>query len=553
MFALIEKGISMAKTKNALPGIKPSDVADSFHDDFLIIDSDYNIVLANLAIYKRLNATKDSLVGKRCYEILNNREVPCNSPIWICPLQKVLQTGSSITIVHPLDIPQSDNYIEITAYPLRNTDGNITAIAELRRDVSAERELESQMLKRHHQLLALSHISSAVSGLQDLNAVLRITLDNVLEILNGITGGILLIDEKSGTLKYRMHRGLSDRYAEQIEVNVGQGIAGKVAASGEPILLEDISKDSRTVHPSLISVEGLKGFISVPLKAKDKVVGVMNIASHQAGRFSADDVSLLNSIGDYIGTAIEQAQLYERLDTARKRYKTLLQHTLTAQENGRKRIASELHDETSQAMTSITLNLQAAIQLTEKLGFKDDQLNKILRTTHSYAVHTQNEIVKLMKNLRPTLLDELGLPAAVHRYAKDTLQTQGINVDVEFIGTDNRLDPTIEVTLFRIAQGAIGNILEHSGAKNTLVKLVCNDAECVLVIKDDGKGFDVRKLTQVDPSGRGAGVFTMKERAKLVYGVCLIESIPGKGTKITVKIPMSAETIYDDEDSGLDS
>jgi signal transduction histidine kinase len=553
MFALIEKWISMAKTKNALPGIKLSDVTDSFHDDFLIIDSDYNIVLANLAIYKRLNATKDALVGKRCYEILNNREVPCSSPIWICPLQKVLQTGSAITMVHPLHIPQSDNYIEITAYPLRNKDGNITAIAELRRDVSAERELESQMLKRHHQLLALSHISSAVSGLRDLNAVLRITLDNVLEILNGITGGILLIDEKSGTLKYRMHRGLSDRYAEQIEVKVGQGIAGKVAASGEPILLEDISKDSRTVHPSLISVEGLKGFISVPLKAKDKVVGVMNIASHQAGRFGADDVSLLNSIGDYIGTAIEQAQLYERLDTARKRYKTLLQHTLTAQENGRKRIASELHDETSQAMTSITLNLQAAIQLTEKLGFKDDQLNKLLRTTHSYAVHTQNEIVKLMKNLRPTLLDELGLPAAVHRYAKDTLQTQSINVDVEFIGTDNRLDPTIEVTLFRIAQGAIGNILEHSGAKNTLVKLVCNDVECVLVIEDDGKGFDVRKLTQVDPSGRGAGVFTMKERARLVYGVCLIESIVGKGTKITVKIPMSAETIYDDEDSGLDS
>jgi two-component system NarL family sensor kinase len=544
----------MSKKTEAKPlDVNLSDVADSFGDDFLIVDCDYKIVLANLATQKRLCKDKDSLVGKHCYQVISNRKEPCNSPIWICPLKKVIQTGSAITITHPQHMPGSDHYIELTAYPLRDKNGAITAIAELRRDVTAQRELESQMLKRHHQLLALSHISSAVRGLWDLNAILRITLDNVLEILNGVTGGILLLDEKTGTLKYRMHRGLSDRYAEKIEVKLGKGIAGKVAKSGEPILLEDISKDPRTAHPSLINVEGLKGFISVPLKAKDKVVGVMNIASHQAGRFGADDVSLLNSIGDYIGTAIEQAKLYQRLEMGKKRYQALLQHTLTAQENERKRIARELHDETSQALTSVTLSLQAVILLSEKLGIKDDNLTKMLKNTHSYAVHTQNEIVKLMKALRPTLLDELGLPAAIHRYAKDALQRNDINVEVEFTGTDKRLPPAIEVTLFRIAQGAIGNILEHSEANNTLVKLECNDSECLLNIEDDGKGFDVRKLTRVDPSGRGAGVFTMKERAKLIYGACRIESQPGHGTKVMVKIPMTPEMTYDEEDTDIDS
>ena len=290
----------MPKTLAKALDVNLSDVADSFGDDFLIIDCDYKIILANLATQKRLCQDKTSLVGKYCYQVLNNRDEPCNTPIWMCPLKKVLKTGSAITITHPLHMPGSDHYIEITAYPLRDKDGAITSIAELRRDVTAERELESQMLKRHHQLLALSHISSAVRGLWDLNAILRIALDNVLEIINGVTGGILLLDEKTGSLKYHMHRGLSDRYAEQVEVKLGKGIAGKVAASGEAILLQDISKDRRAAHPSLINVEGLKGFISVPLKSKDKVVGVMNIASHQAGRFGADDVSLLNSIGDYI-------------------------------------------------------------------------------------------------------------------------------------------------------------------------------------------------------------------------------------------------------------
>ena len=541
----------MPKSKTKALDINLSDVADSIGNDFLIIDCDYKILLANEAIQKRLDKDKDSLLGKSCYSILHNREEPCNLPS--CLLKKVLQSGSAITITQPQYVGSHDHYIETTAYPLRDKNGAITAIAELRRDVTAQRELESQMLKRHHQLLALSHISSAVRGLWDLNAVLRITLDNVLEILNGVTGGIMLIDEKTQTLKYRVHRGLSDRYADQIEVKLGEGITGKVAESGNPILLEDISKDPRTAHPSLVNIEGLKGFISVPLKSKDKVVGVMNIASHQAGRFGADDVSLLNSIGNYIGTAIEQAKLYQRLDMAKKRYQMLLQHTLTAQENERKRIARELHDETSQALTSVTLSLQAIIQLSEKLEIKDENLTKMLKNTHSYAVHTQNEIVKLMKALRPTLLDELGLPAAIHRYAKDTLQPQGINVEVQFNGTEERLPPAIEVTLFRIAQGAIGNILEHSDAKNTLVNLDCNDSECLLVIEDDGKGFDVRKITQVDPSGRGAGVFTMKERAKLVYGTCRIESKPGHGTRVMVKIPKTGEMTYDEEDTGLDS
>ena len=321
-------------------------------------------------------------------------------------------------------------------------------------------------------------------------------------------------------------------------MRIGEGIGGRVAQTGEPILLDDISKDPRAVHPDLISAEGLKGFISIPLKAKDKVVGVMNLTSHVAGRFSADDVSLLSSIGDYLGTAIDQARLYDRLAKAGERYQTLLQHSLAAQEDERKRIARELHDETSQSLTSLTLNLQAIIQMAEMKGVDDTELMEKLKATHSYAIHAGHEVVKLMKELRPTLLDELGLPAAIHRYAKDTLQAKGIEVSAEFIGAEKRLPPEVEVTLFRVAQGVIGNILEHSMARNASIRLVCSARECLLYIEDDGKGFNVNKIKRVDPSGRGAGLFTMKERVKLVGGVCRIDSRPRKGTRVEVKVPL---------------
>ena len=544
-----QKPTQKAGTKAGLD-ISLQDILDGVEDDIVVVDSEHRIRFANSAALKKF--APESSIGKLCYHVLQNRDSPCGPPLWDCPLGRVLESGATTTIIHPMRMAGTDTYLKITAFPLRDSNGNVTAIVELKRDVTAERELENQLLRRHHQLLALSQISSAISGLQDLDTILKITLDSVLRLINSDIGGILLLDEETNTLYYRVQRGLSAKYAEEMRMPIGEGIAGSVASSGESIVLEDISKDPRAACPDLISREGLRGFASIPLKTKDRVIGVMNIASHVAKRFAADDVSLLSSIGDYLGTAIEQARLYDRLTRASDRYQTLLRHALTAQEQERKRIARELHDETSQAITSLTLSLQAIMGMAEMKGIRDKEFLETLKTTHSYAVHAGNEIVKLMKELRPTLLDELGMPAAIHRYAKDTLQAKGVNVTAEFTGADRRFPPEVEVTLFRVAQGAIGNILEHSEAKNASIKLECNTNECVLRIEDDGMGFDVSKLTRVDPSGRGAGVFTMKERVSLVGGKCHIESRPDRGTRVVVKVPVAGGQPYE-EDKSADS
>lgn len=528
------------------------DVVDSVEDELLVIDGDYRIRFANSAVRGRFDEGGDWPVGGRCYEVLHSRDRPCNAPLWDCPLREVLRTGRVSTTVHPLRVLDADRYLKVSVYPLRDPEGTIDAVVELRRDVTAERDLELQILRRHHQLLALSRISSAVSGLYDLDAILRIALDSVLEIVNGAIGGILLLDEATGTLYYRVYRGVSPRYAEEMRMAVGEGIAGRVAETGESILLEDISTDPRAARPDLLQADGVRGMVSIPLRVKDRVVGVMNVASNVAGRFGADDVSLLNSIGDYLGTKIEQARLYERLAKAGERYQALLQHALTAQEEERKRIARELHDETSQALTSLTLSLQAIIGTAEMKGIEDEELMDMLRKTQSQAVYAGSEIVKLMKELRPTLLDELGMSAAIHRYAKDTLRAQGIDVAAEFSGTDQRLPMEVEVTLFRIAQGAIGNILEHSEAQKASINVECTDTECRMRIEDDGRGFDVSKLTEVESTGRGAGVFTMKERVKLVGGKCHIESQPGRGTRVVVNVPLSGQ-VPDEDDQGTDS
>jgi len=233
---------------------------------------------------------------------------------------------------------------------------------------------ENEAKNRNDELIALSRVSAAISGLWDLEAILKVGLNSVLEIMHGVIGGVMLLDEQTKTLSYFVYHGLSGKYAEEMRFKLGEGIAGKVAQNGRAILLEDISLEPSAARPDLIKTEGLKAFLSVPLRAKDKILGVMNVASTMARRFTKDDMYLLGSIGDQLGIAIEQSKLYKRLDDARKRYQMLLRQMITIQEEERKRIARELHDETSQQLTALALNLQALTEMMEMGDVKEKRL-----------------------------------------------------------------------------------------------------------------------------------------------------------------------------------
>lgn len=405
------------------------------------------------------------------------------------------------------------------------------------KSASSEKPDQPDEGERYQELLALSRVSAAISGLWDLDAVLKVALDNVLKIMKGTIGGILLVDERTQRLSYHIHQGLSDSYVENMHLGLGEGIAGRVAQSGKAILLEDISADSRVAHPDLVNAEGLKAFICVPIRAKDDVLGVINVASRRAHRFSRHDLHLLHSIGDQLGVAIQQARLYERLRKARERYRKLTRQILVAQEDERKRLAIELHDETSQTLSGLTLQLQALADIAEKSS-GDTELITRLKKVQSLAVQVHTEIRRLMTDLRPSLLDTLGLVPAIRQLADTRLRPLNINVTVEVTGKERRLPPEVETGLFRVAQGSIGNIIEHSKAKSAHIVLEYRDSELLLRITDDGQGFDVADLTDVEESGRGRGLFSMRERIMLLDGTASVESKVGEGTTVRARVPI---------------
>lgn len=403
---------------------------------------------------------------------------------------------------------------------------------------SSGRAASYESEKRYRDLVALSRVSAAVSGLQDLDAILEVGLENVLSIFNGTVGGILLVDEQTKKLAYRVYRGLSDKYVQEMQLCLGEGIAGRVAQSGKAILIEDVSVDPRAARPDLVRTEGLRALISVPLRSEQAVVGVLNVASAMPHQFSKGDMHLLHSIGDQLGVAIEQAKLHDRLRNAIERYRQLARQTLLAQEEERRRIARELHDETSQSLSGLALNLQALVNMSEMSDTHDDEFRAMLKKTHSLAVQIGTEVSRLMKSLRPTLLDTLGLFPAIRQYSESNLGPLGTNLSFECRGIAEPLPPEVEVGFFRFAQGAIGNIARHSEAKNVSVELEYSTDELTLRISDDGKGFDVSQIKGIEESGRGRGLFSMKERIALLGGRCSVVSHPGQGTKVTAKVPI---------------
>ncbi len=386
-------------------------------------------------------------------------------------------------------------------------------------------------------LVAVSRISAATSGLTDLNAILPIVLNTTLSLMDGVVGGIMLLDNETGMLSYCVHHGLSDKYTTEMRLRPGEGVAGQVAQSGRPILLDDISSNPNAARLDLITTEGIKAFVSIPLRARDNVLGVLNVGSHRARHFTTEDLHLLGTIGDQLGIAIEHARLYERLAKARERYRQVARQVLLSQEEERKRVARELHDETSQSLTGLALTLQVLIQSAEAAGVRESEFKATLERAHSLTVQISSDVSRLIANLRPTLLDTLGLFPAIRRYAETNLGPLGVNVYVE---AEEATSPPeeVEVGLFRWAQGAIGNIMQHSEARNVTISCKREDDELVLRIRDDGRGFNVSEITGVEETGRGAGLFSMKERMSLLGGHCTAESRPRHGTVVTARVPI---------------
>ncbi|MGQ9492122.1 MAG: ATP-binding protein, partial [Anaerolineae bacterium] len=213
-----------------------------------------------------------------------------------------------------------------------------------------------------------------------------------------------------------------------------------------------------------------------------------------------------------------------------------LRQIITAQEEERKRIARELHDETGQALASLMVGLRNVEEAPSA-----DEMHARLADLRKVASATLEDVRRLALELRPSVLDDLGLAAALRRYAADYVARFRIPVDVQIVGLDDRrLAPEVETALYRIVQEALTNVAKYANATHVSVLLERRDGQLTVIVEDNGCGFDAEQVLRSGAVENRLGLYGMRERAELIGGALTIESQMGCGTTVYVRMDESA-------------
>ncbi len=226
------------------------------------------------------------------------------------------------------------------------------------------------------------------------------------------------------------------------------------------------------------------------------------------------------------------AQLAER-DEARSR---LLRQVITAQEDERKRLARELHDETCQTISALNMRLETAVT-----GLPPGADSAPLLEARALAVRTLDELHRLIYDLRPSVLDDLGLWSAIQWYADRQLKPRGVAVHCEFTDVERRLPQVMETALFRAVQEAVSNIGKHADAEHVLIQCSFERDVLTIEIEDDGNGFEPSAITRPKDEGHGWGLLGITERVEALGGAVVIDTAPGQGARIVITVPVPPE------------
>ncbi|WP_406676265.1 sensor histidine kinase [Neomoorella carbonis] len=207
---------------------------------------------------------------------------------------------------------------------------------------------------------------------------------------------------------------------------------------------------------------------------------------------------------------------------------------IRAQEEERKRVAREIHDGPAQSMANIVMRAEYCLKLLDK---DPSKVREELLALQNIVMLSLQDVRKIIFDLRPMVLDDLGLAPALKRYFASYQEQYGLEIDFHFFGQQRRLDSTMEIALFRIIQEAINNIKKHAQVKSAKVKMEMQPDKVMISIRDIGKGFDLNSVN-VGKEGNGYGLVGMRERVQLLNGEMIINTAPGKGTHISITIPL---------------
>lgn len=381
---------------------------------------------------------------------------------------------------------------------------------------------------------ALFSAALALAGDHDLEEILGRMVHCAADVAGARYAALGIFDE-AGRIERFVHHGLDAATVERIgSLPEGRGLLREVIVADGPIRVSDIGADPRSCgfpahHPPM------RSFLGVPVRRGARRFGNLYVTEKRDGAdFDAEDERLVVTLAAFAAAAIESVRLVAAEERARLD-RDLLTRVIEAQEAERARVSRDLHDQIGQSLTSVLLGQRLVLDALDSgdPGLRDahDRAEEV----RSLAVDALNEVRQLAFELRPIVLDDIGLVAAVRRLASDVAERNDFTLDVDLDGLtdDTRLPGEIETVVYRVVQEALTNVTRHARASRVRVSVVVADGRLRAEIVDDGTGFDPAAAQH-----RSLGVTGMAERAALAGGEVRIASAPGAGTTVRLDVPV---------------
>jgi len=430
-------------------------------------------------------------------------------------------------------------YEEKTITPIHNEQGQITSYVATGKDISErvaayqtlERRVEertrevnqlyAQADQRSRELAALYSADEQLHQHLRLEQVLQAFLNVTIDLLHADKTSVQLWDENQNRLVVKAWRGLLPESIELLaSCRTGEGIAGKVFETGEPVALEHVS-DAPPPMDHIAKREDIHSILSIPINISDRTVGVFMLYYCQPRTFYDNDKRFFQAFAQRAGLAIANARLYEQAEQ-------------TAILTERQRMARELHDSVTQSLYSLTLIAEA--------GRRMATAGDLTQTAHylgrlgETARQALKEMRLMVYEMRPLELQHTGLVKALQQRLDAVEKRSGTETQLEMEGAIHLPIP-LEEDLYRIAQEALNNAIKHSAATKITVRLHAENETLELEVEDNGTGLNIETVSNQG----GMGLENMRERAHHLGGKLTLISKPGVGTNVKVIIPIPPE------------
>jgi len=378
----------------------------------------------------------------------------------------------------------------------------------------------------------LHRVVETITSNLRIDAVLRLIVDLVAEATRGDACFLHLWDQESRRLVLRAASAGFEESIGRVRLRLGEGVSGWAAQHRQVVAIpEDKWADPRYKYIPELGGKRFTSMLSVPVVSRSsELIGVFNVHTRERRDFGVRDTDFLRVTASLVAEAIDHTNLFGELAEKERALEGLVRKTIEVQEEERRRVATEIHDGVTQQLVSIWYRLQACGRI---LRADPDRADRELAAARDLVDEALSEARIAIYDLRPSMLDDLGLSPSLRELARRQLEAEvELDLDVEDVAA---LPPHYEVALYRIAQEAVTNIRKHAGARRVGVALRDHHDYVELTISDDGEGFEPPEGGAQAPR-TSFGLTGMTERASLVGGELEIRSTPAGGTAVSIRI-----------------